>query len=121
MNPVLLKPSGHGMSQLVLLGDAKEHIPAREYYRHIEALWQVVAEILEGWRSRCDVLLLEGAGSPVELNLMHRDIVNLRPVSYLQGRWLLVGDIERGGIFAQALGTYHLIPPTLQPAGWDWW
>lgn len=117
MNPVLLKPSGKGISQLVLLGDAKEHIPAREYYRHIESLWQVVAETLDHWKSRCDVLLLEGAGSPVELNLMQRDIVNLRPVTYLQGRWLLVGDIERGGIFAQALGTYQLIPPALQPAG----
>ncbi|WP_159784855.1 cobyric acid synthase [Sodalinema gerasimenkoae] len=117
MNPVLLKPSGNGISQLVLLGEAKEHIPARLYYRHIETLWQVVAETLDTWQSCCDVLLLEGAGSPVELNLMERDIVNLRPVTYLQGRWLLVGDIERGGIFAQALGTYQLIPPALQGLG----
>ncbi|MFP4221237.1 MAG: cobyric acid synthase [Phormidium sp.] len=117
MNPILLKPSGNSTSQLVVLGQAKEHIPAKLYYRHIESLWQVVVETLEDWKSRCDVLLIEGAGSPVELNLMHRDIVNLRPVSHLQGRWLLVGDIERGGIFAQAVGTYQLIPEALKKAG----
>lgn len=115
-NPVLLKPTG-GLSQLVLLGQPGEHIRAREYYQHIDRVWEIVRTTLDGWRSRCDVLLLEGAGSPVELNLMHRDIVNLKPLLYLDGRWLLVGDIERGGIFAQAVGTYALLPPAVQERG----
>ena len=116
-NPVLLKPSGNGTSQLVLLGKPKQHIRAGDYYQHIEDIWQVVEQTLESWRDRCDVLLLEGAGSPVELNLMHRDIVNLRPIQYLQGRWLLVGDIERGGIFSQIIGTHSLIPDPAKSLG----
>lgn len=115
-NPVLLKPSG-GVSQLVLLGQPGEHIRAGDYYQHIDRVWEIVRYTLEGWRQRCDVLLLEGAGSPVELNLMHRDIVNLRPLLHLDGRWLLVGDIERGGIFAQAVGTHTLMPPEAQSRG----
>lgn len=117
MNPILLKPSGNSTSQLVLLGQARQHIAAADYYKHIEPLWETVVETLDRWRDRCDVLVLEGAGSPVELNLMHRDLVNLRPIVHLQGRWLLVGDIERGGIFAQAVGTYQLMPPAAQDLG----
>lgn len=117
MNPVLLKPSGNSTSQLVLLGEPKQHIAAADYYQHIESLWQLVRDTLDYWQEHCDVLLLEGAGSPVELNLMHRDIVNLRPIEYLQGRWLLVGDIERGGIFAQAFGTYSLMPEYTKKQG----
>ncbi|MFM7888457.1 MAG: cobyric acid synthase [Pseudanabaena sp.] len=117
MNPILLKPSGNGTSQLVLLGEARQHIAAVDYYRHIETLWETVRDTLEFWRDRCDVLLLEGAGSPVELNLMQRDLVNLRPILYLQGRWLLVGDIEKGGVFAQIIGTHHLIPQSVKELG----
>jgi adenosylcobyric acid synthase len=113
MNPILLKPSGNGISQLVVLGEARQHIAAIDYYQHIETLWEKVRDTLEFWRDRCDVLILEGAGSPVELNLMHRDLVNLRPILYLQGQWILVGDIEKGGVFAQIIGTHQLIP---QPA-----
>lgn len=113
MNPILLKPTG-GSSQLVILGEAKEHIKASNYYNKVETLWQTVTQCLEFWRDRCDVLLLEGAGSPVELNLMHRDIVNLRPIEYLNGKWILVGDIEKGGVFAQLIGTYQLLPSQMQ-------
>lgn len=117
MNPILLKPAGNSTSQLILLGQPGEHIPAREYYQHIDRLWETVRETLDGWRDRCDVLLMEGAGSPVELNLLHRDLVNLRPVDYLDGRWLLVGDIERGGIFAQMAGTVGLMPAAARSRG----
>ena len=111
MNPILLKPSGKSGSQLVVLGEARGHLKASEYYQSIESLWPVVSQSLDYWRDQCDVLVLEGAGSPVELNLMRRDLVNLRPVRYLQGKWLLVADIERGGVFAQTAGTWSLIPP----------
>src|SRR5215210_5969440 len=70
MNPILLKPSGLLGSQLIVLGEAREHLRAQEYYGRVEELWPVVQQTLDGWKNRCDVLLLEGAGSPVELNLM---------------------------------------------------
>jgi adenosylcobyric acid synthase len=111
MNPILLKPSGSQGSQLVLLGKPQRHLLASEYYRLVDELWLVVRDTLDYWRDRCDVLVLEGAGSPVELNLMGRDIVNLRPVHYLNGRSVLVADIERGGVFAQIVGTWTLLNP----------
>ena len=108
MNPILLKPSGAQGSQVIVLGQATGHCPALDYYRRFDELWHVVREVLDGWRERCDVLLLEGAGSPVELNLLQRDLVNLRPCHYLDGRWVFVGDIDRGGIFAQLVGAWSL-------------
>ena len=117
MNPILLKPSGRLGSQLVLLGRATQHVEPAEYYTLIEKLWPLVCETLEYWRQRCDLLILEGAGSPVELNLMNRDIVNLRPIQHLDGRWVLVADIERGGVFAQIVGTWNLLNPEDQARG----
>ena len=110
MNPVLLKPSGRAGSQVIVGGRPEGVIPASEYYLHHERLWAFAAGVLDGWRDRCDVLVLEGAGSPVELNLMDRDFANLRPIRHLDGRWLLVGDIDRGGVFAQLAGTWQLLP-----------
>ncbi|MEM9399708.1 MAG: cobyric acid synthase [Verrucomicrobiota bacterium] len=109
MNPLLLKPSGPKGSQLIVNGKAEGHFTSREYYEEISRLWQKVLEALEHWKNQCDVLVLEGAGSPVELNLMDRDLVNLKPIEYLDGRWLLVADIERGGVFAQIAGTWALM------------
>jgi adenosylcobyric acid synthase len=110
MNPVLLKPAGNSSSQLVVLGKAQKHIPAREYYQHIEPLRTIAHTALDHLRENFDVIVTEGAGSPVELNLMDRDIANLDPVRHANGRWLLVTDIEKGGVFAQAAGTWNLIP-----------
>ena len=109
MNPILLKPSGTLGSQIIVLGQAQGHCAAAEYYGHFDRLWRIVMEVLDGWHTRCDVLLMEGAGSPVELNLLHRDLVNLRPCHYLDGRWIFVGDIDRGGIFAQLAGVWTLL------------
>ena len=111
MNPVLLKPAGGIGAQVIVLGRAEGHCPARDYFRQTERLWRIVSDTLDAWRERCDVLVMEGAGSPVELNLMARDLSNLRPVRHLDGRWLLVADIDRGGIFAQLAGTWALLPP----------
>lgn len=110
MNPILLKPSGGVGAQLVLRGEAQGHCEALEYWRNLAQLWSTVADTLEAWKTRCDVLVLEGAGSPVELNLMDRDLVNLRPLRHLDGRWVLVGDIDRGGVYAQLAGTWSLLP-----------
>ncbi len=117
MNPILLKPNGPDGAQIVRLGVAGETRAARGYYDTIEDSWRTVRETLDGWKSDCDVLVMEGAGSPVELNLMDRDIVNLRPVEYLDGRWLLVSNIEYGGVFAQIFGTWGLLPPEMQARG----
>ena len=111
MNPILLKPSGGTLAQLVVLGQARTHLEGRDYFKNHDELWRIVADTLDGWKSRCDVLVMEGAGSPVELNLMNRDLVNLRPIRHLDGRWVLVGDIDRGGIYAQLAGTWALLPP----------
>ncbi len=109
MNPILLKPSGNSGSQLIILGKPQRHMTAQEYYQEIDRLWKIIVQTLEDWRKQVDVLVLEGAGSPVELNLMSHDIVNLRPIHHLDGKWLLVADIERGGVFAQAVGTWQLL------------
>jgi adenosylcobyric acid synthase len=113
MNPILIKPTAEHRSQLILQGVAQGHLEAQEYYRDHDRLWRIVADTLDGWRERgdTDVLVLEGAGSPVELNLMVRDVVNLRPLRHLDGRFVLVGDIDRGGIYAQLAGTWNLLPP----------
>jgi adenosylcobyric acid synthase len=117
MNPILLKPSGALGSQIIVLGQPQGHCPAAEYYRQFDRLWQTVRDVLDGWQERCDVLLMEGAGSPVELNLLHRDLVNLRPCQYLNGRWVFVGDIDRGGIFAQLAGVWSLLSPADRERG----
>lgn len=109
MNPVLLKPAGNSTSQLVVLGKAQTHIPAREYYQHVESLRTIAHNALDQLRADFDVIVIEGAGSPVELNLMERDIANLDPVRHADGRWILVTDIEKGGVFAQAAGTWNLL------------
>lgn len=117
MNPILLKPNGPDGSQIVRLGVAGETVAARQYYETIEDSWRTVSRTLDGWNAQCDVLVMEGAGSPVELNLMSRDIVNLRPIEYTDGRWVLVSNIEYGGVFAQVLGTWGLLPEGLRKRG----
>jgi adenosylcobyric acid synthase len=111
MNPVLLKPAGNGTSQLVVLGTPKKHIPARQYYQEIEPLRTIARNSLDQLRDEFDVVIAEGAGSPVELNLLERDIANLDPVRHSNGKWILVTDIEKGGVFAQAAGTWNLLAP----------
>jgi len=117
MNPILLKPSGAQGSQVIVLGQSRGHCAAAEYYLRFDELWQTVTEVLDGWRERCDVLLMEGAGSPAELNLLQRDLVNMRPCRYLDGRWVFVGDIDRGGIFAQLAGHWSLFSPADRARG----
>jgi len=117
MNPILLKPSGESTAQLVTLGKPGPHIGAKNYYHAVEDSWSIVQRTLDQWQSQCDVLVMEGAGSPVELNLMGRDIANLRPIRYLNGKWILVSNIEMGGVFAQIFGTLGLLPHADQPNG----
>ncbi|MBV9672485.1 MAG: cobyric acid synthase, partial [Verrucomicrobia bacterium] len=117
INPILLKPTGKSGSQLIVGGVAQGHLTAREFYARTEELWPVVVRALEQLRAQHDVLILEGAGSPVELNLLKRDLANLRPIRYLDAKWVLVADIERGGVFAQLAGTWQLLTREDQQRG----
>jgi adenosylcobyric acid synthase len=111
MNPILLKPEADARSQVVLDGHAWRTLPAREYYRHKSTLWSAVTRALDRLRAEYDLVIIEGAGSPVELNLKPGDLVNMAVARYARSPVLLVGDIDRGGIFAQLLGTLWLLPP----------
>lgn len=111
MNPILLKPEAEARAQVVVLGRPWHTLPARGYYALRERLWPVVTAALDRLRAQYDLVLIEGAGSPAELNLRAHDVVNMAVARYVRAPVVLVGDIERGGIFAQLLGTLALLPP----------
>jgi adenosylcobyric acid synthase len=110
MNPVLLKPMG-GVSQVVLEGAPIGVMSAREYYSAKGEIWPRVARAYDRLAARFDVLVLEGAGSPVEVNLAEHDLTNLRMARHAGASVVLVADIERGGVFAQLVGTWELLDP----------
>jgi adenosylcobyric acid synthase len=112
MNPVLLKPEADARAQVIVLGRRWQTLPARGFYRRREELWPVVTAALDRLRAAHDLVLIEGAGSPAELNLRHLDIVNMAVARHARAPVLLTGDIDRGGIFAQLLGTLWLLEPT---------
>ncbi|MBM4421598.1 MAG: cobyric acid synthase [Chloroflexi bacterium] len=109
MNPVLLKPEGARRSQVVVLGRSSGSKDARDYWRTRGALWPVVGGALRRLREEFAVVVIEGAGSFAELNLARTDLANQRLARAADARVLLVGDIERGGVFAQLLGTLDLL------------
>jgi adenosylcobyric acid synthase len=111
MNPVLLKPEADCQSQVIVLGKVWKTLPARHYYERKQFLWAHVTGALERLRSAYDLVIAEGAGSPVELNLKSGDIVNMAIARHAGAPVLLVGDIDRGGLFAQLLGTLDLLSP----------
>ena len=111
MNPILLKPEGERRSQVVVMGRPVRSASAREYYEMKRELWPVVTRALDALRTRNDVVVIEGAGSPAEINLKEHEIVNMRVARYADAPVLLVGDIDRGGVFASLLGTVHLLDP----------
>ncbi len=109
MNPILLKPEADSRSQVVVLGRPIGSLSARDYYRRKSDLWPTVTGALARLRSEFDVVVAEGAGSPAELNLRGHDIVNMRLALHAHASVLLVGDVDRGGVFAQLLGTLDLL------------
>jgi adenosylcobyric acid synthase len=112
MNPVLLKPSTDTGAQVILLGKIWAQVTATDYHtRRVEQLFPQVLGAYERLAARHDLILLEGAGSPAEINLREHDIVNMRMAHAADAACLLVGDIDRGGVFASLLGTLDLLDP----------
>ena len=109
MNPILLKPSSDVGSQVIVNGEVRGNMPAAEYFRHKRAL---IPDILRAYNSLAeeyDILVIEGAGSPAEINLKADDIVNMGLAELVDAPVLLAGDIDRGGVFAQLYGTVALL------------
>ncbi len=118
MNPVLLKPRGDSTSEVIHLGRSVGTVRAEHYYRDwFRPGWAAIRSGLAELQGPYPAgrLVLEGAGSPVEVNLQPRDLTNLRLAQYLRARCLLVADIERGGVFAQVVGTLALLRPVERP------
>jgi adenosylcobyric acid synthase len=109
MNPILLKPTGNGSSQVVVNGRVWKTLSAREYYGHADALRLIVLDAYTDLASRFDAVVIEGAGSVSELNLRQHDLVNLGLATRIRAPWLLVADIERGGVFGSVIGTVGLL------------
>ena len=111
MNPILLKPSSDIGSQVIVNGEVRGQMPAAEYFRRKK---QLIPDILAAYNSLVedfDIIVIEGAGSPAEINLKADDIVNMGLAKLVDAPVLLVGDIDRGGVFAQLFGTVELLEP----------
>lgn len=115
MNPVLLKPKGAHISQVVILGKPYADKEAGEYYDSIDNVMAIVKEAYKRLASVHDIIIIEGAGGAAEINLYHRDIVNIGMARLVKPPIILVGDIERGGVFASIYGTLELLPPDVRP------
>jgi len=112
MNPILLKPSSDRRSQVILEGRIWADVDAWDYHRRrTEELFPLVVAAYERLAARCELIVLEGAGSPAEINLKDRDIVNLRMAAAAGAPCLLIADIDRGGAFAALAGTLALLEP----------
>jgi len=109
MNPVLLKPEADTRSQVVLLGQVDARLSAMPWRERSAQVWPAIATSLDALRAENDVVVIEGAGSPAEINLAASDIVNMRVAAYAEARCLLVTDIDRGGAFAHLYGTWALL------------
>ena len=114
MNPILLKPTSDRSSQVVVLGRPWKNLDAASYHAAKPELMEVVTDALADLRSRYDVILCEGAGSPAEINLLEGDLVNLGLASRVGIPAIVVGDIDRGGVFAALYGTVALLPDELR-------
>lgn len=111
MNPVLLKPETDTRSQVVVLGQADAALSRLDWRARCAAVWPQVCQALDQLIASHDVVVIEGAGSPAEINLADCDIVNMRVALHAQAACLLVTDIDRGGAFAHLYGTWALLPP----------
>jgi adenosylcobyric acid synthase len=110
MNPVLLKPLDH-VCQVVVQGHGVGVMSIHDYYAYKRAAWRAITASYDRLAAAYDAVVLEGAGSPVEINLKANDLVNMRMATHAGAAVVLVADIERGGVFAQLVGTWELLEP----------
>ncbi|MEP6546686.1 MAG: cobyric acid synthase [Gammaproteobacteria bacterium] len=111
MNPILLKPEADTHSQVILLGQRRDDLSSMEWRERAQHLWPTVRDCLEELLAEYDVVLIEGAGSPAEINLAPTDIVNMRVAETAGAATLIICDVDRGGAFAHLFGTHHLLKP----------
>ena len=109
MNPILLKPTTDVGSQVIVAGQVQGNMRAMEYYRKKQAYIPAILEAYNSLAAENDIIVIEGAGSPAEINLKQEDIVNMGLAKLVEAPVLLVGDIDRGGVFAQLYGTVALL------------
>lgn len=109
MNPILLKPTSHTGSQVIVNGEVIGNMSAREYFACKKQLVPDIKKAFQKLEEKADIIVIEGAGSPAEINLKENDIVNMGLAEMVDAPVLLVGDIDRGGVFAQLLGTLMLL------------
>ncbi len=109
MNPILLKPNSDTTSQVIVLGKVRGTLTAKEYQQKKLELVKYVKEALDKLRQEFDIVVIEGAGSPAEINLKQYDIVNMAVAKSVSAPVILVADIDRGGVFAQIIGTFDLL------------
>ncbi len=109
MNPILLKPTSDRKSQVIVRGEVVANMEAREYFSYKKTLLPQIMEAFNKLAKENDIIVIEGAGSPAEINLRENDIVNMGLAQMVDAPVLLVGDIDRGGVFAQLLGTLELL------------
>ncbi|MGZ4947097.1 MAG: cobyric acid synthase [Halobacteriota archaeon] len=110
MNPILLKPKGGSVSQVILHGKPLGDRSVAEYYDSVDVIFKHVCDSLERLSRSYEIVIIEGAGSPAEINLYDRDIANMRVAQSVDAPVVLIGDIERGGVFASLYGTVQLLP-----------
>ena len=111
MNPILLKPMSDVGSQVIVNGEVRGNMSAREYFSYKKSLLPDIRKAYDSLAAENDIIVIEGAGSPAEINLKENDIVNMGMAKLVDAPVLLVGDIDRGGVFAQLLGTVALLEP----------
>ncbi len=109
MNPILLKASGDMSSQVIVKGTVKATMKAQEYYAYKKQAWEAVTSSYKRLSKQFDLIVMEGAGSPAEINLMDNDIVNVAAAKLAKAPAILVGDIDKGGVFASLYGTVKLL------------
>ena len=109
MNPILLKPTNNVGSQVIVNGEVLGNMSARDYFAYKKKLIPDIKKAFRALEEHADIIVIEGAGSPAEINLKENDIVNMGMAEMVDAPVLLVGDIDRGGVFAQLLGTLMLL------------